>query len=238
MGYVVVYNPEDGHVLKLHKFENLTTTKSVGSVTPGVELVGYYSGDDEAGAVFGQPDATAGRAICVLKYTGLEEAKATYTAILGGDASSEAAVSDPQFMKDFGGYWSENPLDASQPYTFTVLDWQTQYTAGAYSLDANGVMGKPGRLLVEATADNKSDVKELIDLVNELNGKSTRSLLSDSLIYSIEPVKAGVVSKPAKREVVAATPAVDEMPRKQELPALKSNMLMQVDHIRTFHLHK
>lgn len=238
MGYIMAFDHKTGKVSKVQTFNPLAKTCEVGSVQPTIELVGYYSGDDEAGAVFGQPDATAGRAICVLKYTGIEEAKATYTAILGGDASSEAAVSDPQFMSEFGNYWSESPLNASQPYTFTVLDWQTQYTAGAYSLDANGVMGKPGRLLVEATAENKSDIKELIDLTNELNGNSTRSLLSESLIYSIEPVKAGVVSKPAKREVVAATPAVVEMPRKQELPALKSNMLMQVDHIRTFHLRK
>lgn len=238
MGYILALDYKTGKVSKVFTFNPLAKTTKVGDVQPTIELVGNFSGDDEAGAVFGQPDATAGRAICVCKYTGIENAKATYSATLGGDLSSETEYSDPAFMSEYSSYWGD-PINAKQPYTFVVLDWQTAYTVGAYSLDANGVMGKPARLYVEATAENKGNIQDLIDLVAELNSQSTSALRS-SVVYNDAPaaVKAGVAPKTVSAPVVA--PVVENAVYENNmLPELPKNVLAPAfDYISRVRLHE
>lgn len=203
MGYVVVYNPEDGHVLKLHKFENLATTKSVGSVTPGIELVGYYSGDEENGSVFGQPDATKGKAITVVKYTNLDGARSLFATMLEDDITNTANYSDSYLWGEAAQYWKS--VKTSEPYSFYVAEWDLAQTALAYAVDNNGLPGGIGRLYTMPTADNKGDIADLKALVDELNAASKQSFaLPCSVVYnegikiSNVEAKAGVVEAMAE----------------------------------------
>ena len=166
-GYVIAINPDTAHVAKLHKFDNLATTLAVGSVTPSIELVGYYSGNEENGAIFGNADATNGKAITVVKYTGFDGARSLFSCMLGDDITNTANYPDTVIWNDAMQYWQKASL--TQPYSFYVADWDYVQTALAYAVDNNGLPGGIGRLYTMPTAENKGDIEELRTLVNELN---------------------------------------------------------------------
>ena len=231
MGYVVVYNPEDGHVLKLHKFENLATTKSVGSITPGIELVGYYSGDEENGSVFGQPAATKGKAITVVKYTNLDGARSLFGTMLGDDMTNTSSYSDSYIWGEAAKYWKS--IKTSEPYSFYVADWDYAQTALAYAVDSNGLPGGIGRLYTMPTAENKGDIAELKALVDELNAASKSFSLPQSVVYH-EGIK--ISYQKVNTEVVAAQPAM-QSEVKAEAQALNPNeVIAGGSYIRPFYM--
>lgn len=231
MGYVVVYNPEDGHVLKLHKFENLATTKSVGSVTPGIELVGYYSGDEENGSVFGQPAATKGKAITVVKYTNLEGARSLFGTMLGDDMTNTSSFSDSRIWGDATEYWKS--VKTSEPYSFYVADWDYAQTALAYAVDNNGLPGGIGRLYTMPTAENKGDIAELKALVDEINAASKSFALPQSVVYH-EGIQ--ISYQKVNTEVVAAQPAL-QSEVKAEAQAINPNeVIAGGSYIRPFYM--
>ena len=206
IGYVVVYNPEDGHVLKMHKFENLATTKSVGSITPGVELVGYYSGDEENGSVFGQPAATKGKAITVVKYNNFDGARSLFATMLGDDMTNTSNYSDSFIWGEAAQYWKS--VKTSQPYSFYVADWDYAQTAFAYAVDGNGLPGGMGRLYTMPTAENKGDINELKALVDELNAAEKSLALPKSLVIG-ETTGITIKGAPVATSVETVAPAVE-----------------------------
>lgn len=231
MGYVVVYNPEDGHVLKLHKFENLATTKSVGSVTPGVELVGYYSGDEENGSVFGKPAATKGMAITVVKYTNLDGARSLFATMLGDDMTNTSSYSDSRIWGEAAKYWTS--IKTSEPYSFYVAEWDLAQTALAYAVDNNGLPGGIGRLYTMPTAENKGDIAELKALVDELNAASKTFALPQSVVYH-EGIKINY--QKVNTEVVVAQPAL-QSEVKAEAQAINPNeVIAGGSYIRPFYM--
>ena len=231
VGYVVVFNPEDGHVLKLHKFENLATTKSVGSVTPGVELVGYYSGDEENGSVFGQPAATKGKAITVVKYTNLDGARSLFGTMLGDDMTNTSSYSDSYIWGTAANYWTS--IKTSEPYSFYVADWDYAQTALAYAVDNNGLPGGIGRLYTMPTAENKGDIAELKALVDELNAAAKSFALPQSVVYH-EGIK--ISYQKVNTEVVVAQPAL-QSEVKAEAQAINPNeVIAGGSYIRPFYM--
>ena len=230
MGYVIVYNPEDGHVLKIHKFENLATTKSVGSITPGVELVGYYSGDEENGAVFNQPEATKGKAITVVKYTNLDGARSLFATMLGDDMTNTATYSDSYIWGAAAQYWKS--VKTAEPYSFYVADWDYAQTALAYAVDQNGVPGGIGRLYTMPTAENKGDVEELKALVNELNAASKSFTLPESLVIG-EDKGITISNVTLANEAVEAVEPVAEV--KAEAAVLNS-VFVGGEYVRPFYM--
>ena len=231
MGYVIVYNPEDGHVLKLHKFENLATTKSVGSITPGIELVGYYSGDEENGSVFGQPEATKGKAITVVKYTNLDGARSLFGTMLEDDITNTSSFSDSYIWGEASKYWKS--VKTSEPYSFYVADWDYAQTALAYAVDNNGLPGGIGRLYTMPTAENKGDIAELKALVDELNAASKSFTLPQSVVYH-EGIQ--ISYQKVNTEVVAAQPAL-QSEVKAEAQALSHNeVIAGGSYIRPFYM--
>ncbi len=231
VGYVVVFNPEDGHVLKLHKFENLATTKSVGSVTPGVELVGYYSGDEENGSVFGQPAATKGKAITVVKYTNLDGARSLFGTMLGDDMTNTSSYSDSYIWGTAANYWTS--IKTSEPYSFYVAEWDYAQTALAYAVDNNGLPGGIGRLYTLPTAENKGDIAELKALVDELNAASKSFSLPQSVVYH-EGIQ--ISRQKVNTDVVAAQPTM-QSEVKAEAQALNPNeVIAGGSYIRPFYM--
>lgn len=229
MGYVMAIDPETGHVAKLHKFENLATTLSVGSITPAIELVGYYSGDEENGSVFGQPEATKGMAITVVKYTNFDGARSLFSTMLGDDMTNTASFSDSYIWGSAAQYWQS--VKTSQPYSFYVAEWDYVQTALAYAVDNNGLPGGIGRLYTMPTAENKGDIAELKALVDELNAASKSLALPESLVIG-EP--AGIIFN-GGTPVVEFAEAVAEV--KAEMPALNNNrVFVGGGYIRPFYL--
>lgn len=229
MGFVVALDPATGHVVKLHKFENLATTLSVGSITPAIELVGYYSGDEENGSVFGQPEATKGMAITVVKYTNFDGARSLFSTMLGDDMTNTASFSDSYIWGSAAQYWQS--VKTSQPYSFYVAEWDYVQTALAYAVDNNGLPGGIGRLYTMPTAENKGDIAELKALVDELNAASKSLALPESLVIG-EP--AGIIFN-GGTPVVEFAEAVAEV--KAEMPALNNNrVFVGGGYIRPFYL--
>ena len=230
MGYVIVYNPEDGYVLKIHKFENLATTKSVGSITPGVELVGYYSGDEENGTVFGQPTATKGKAITVVKYTNLDGARSLFATMLGDDMTNTANYSDSYIWGAAAQYWKS--VKTAEPYSFYIADWDYVQTALAYAVDQNGVPGGIGRLYTMPTAENKGDIAELKALVDELNAASKSFVLPESLVIG-EAKGITISNVTLANEVVEAVEPVAEV--KAEAAVL-NRVFVGGEYVRPFYM--
>ncbi|MBO5717850.1 MAG: hypothetical protein J6R50_06960 [Alistipes sp.] len=227
MGYIFAIDHKTGKVAKVQTFENLATTPAVGSVTPTVEFIGNYSGNDEAGAVFGQPDATKGRAISVFKYSNFDGARSLFTTLLGDNLMN---YTDPELWKYGTGYW--DACSMSQPYGFYVTDWDYEYTALAYAVDATtGQPGGIGRQNTMPTVENKQDIQELIDLVAELNAAEGSSFALPESVVIGEGIK--YVASPV---VVEAPVAEVKAEAKVAAPALNANEVMVGGYIRPFYL--
>ena len=213
MGYIFAIDHKTGKVAKVQTFENLATTTKPGDVTPTVEFIGNYSGNEENGAVFGQPDATKGRAISVFKYSGFDGARSLFTTLLRDNLMN---YSDPELWKAATGYWASCSM--SQPYNFYLTDWDCEYTALAYAVDATtGQPGGIGREKTMPTVENKQNIQELIDLVNELNAaeKSSFSLpqsivVSEGISLSAVKVETAENNVEFKAETKAVAPATIE----------------------------
>lgn len=228
MGYIFAIDHKTGKVAKVQTFENLATTTKPGDVTPTVEFIGNYSGNEENGAVFGQPDATKGRAISVFKYSNLDGARSLFTTLLGDNLMN---YTDPELWKAGTGYWASCSM--SQPYSFYLTDWDYEYTALAYAVDATtGQPGGIGREKTMPTVENKKDIQELIDLVNELNAaeKSSFSMpqsivVSEGISLSAVKVEAAENNVEFKAETKAVAPAT-----------IEANVVKTGGYIRPFYM--
>ena len=185
MGFIFALDIKTGHVARVIKFEELATTHSLGSVTPTIELVGYYSGDEEAGTIFGQSAATKGKAITVVKYDNLEGARMLFTTLIEGDCTNVTMCPDTEIWAMTMGYWSNCKI--KEPYTIYVSEWETIYTALVYATDGTGQPASFGRLYTTATAENKGEIAELKELY-------------DSLMASTASTSSVVVGEPRKSD--------------------------------------
>ncbi len=172
MAYVYAFDVHTGRIVKTFTFDNVARTDTLGSVKPAVEIVGYYSGDEEAGSIFGDAALSAGKAIIVVKYTNLDNARTLFTTMLEGDCSNVNTYPDRELWTLTSGYWSTCKI--AQPYGFYTSEWNADMTALAYCVDNNGKVGEIGRCYACATAENKSSIEELRALVEGLNN-ATRS---------------------------------------------------------------
>ncbi|MBR5201383.1 MAG: hypothetical protein IKW31_06510 [Alistipes sp.] len=183
MAYIYALDVHTGHVVKSFTFDNVARTETLGEATPTVEIVGYYSGDEEAGSIFGNAAISKGKAIIVVKYTDLDNTRTLFTSMLEGDCSNPMAYSDGELWTLASSYWST--CKTSQPYSFYTSEWNADMTALAYCVDNSGKVGALGRRYACATAENKSDIEELRTLVNELNSDTRASDLTLELPRSL-----------------------------------------------------
>ena len=181
LGYIYALDVHTGEVVKCFTFPNFVRTSTFSSITPTVEVVGYYSGDDENGAIFDDAAATKGRALTVVKYTGLEDVRTLFTAMVDGDCSNAAALSDGELWQLTAGYWQ--PCSVKEPYSFYLSDWNVVRTALCYATDNSGMLSAMSRAYTCPTAENKGDIEELISLVAEINaGKASVYSVPQSVV--------------------------------------------------------
>ena len=224
MGYICAIDHKTGTVAKTHVFNPLATTTEVGSITPGIELVGNYSGKEENGTIFGDAEYTAQKAITVVKYTNFDGARSLFGSMMGDNNMN---FSDAELFGQAN--WSS--VSTSQPYSFYLVDWDYEQTALAYAVDAEGRAGGVGRLLTCATAENKNDIEELRTLVNELNSASKSSFsIPESVVISkgIQFVATSLQVEAPVAEVKAET--------KVAAPAIENNVVKSASYIRPFYL--
>lgn len=166
MAYIYALDVHTGEVAKSYTFENVARTATLGEANPSIELVGYFSGDEEAGSLFGDANATRGKAITVVKYNDLEDVRTLFTTMVEGDCTNSSAYSDVELWGITDGYWKS--CKVSSPYTFYLVDWNVEQTALAYATDNTGKMGAMARLYTMPTAENKGDIAILKELVASL----------------------------------------------------------------------
>ena len=190
-GYIFALDIHTGKVVKSFTFPAIARTTQLSEVAmPQMELVGYFSGDEEAGTVFGNAAATKGKVITVVKYTNLEGVRTLFSMISPDDVSNPLTVPDAELWGLTTGYWKTT--STQQPYSYYLTEWNTVYTALCYATDTSGVVGPMSRLYTCATADNKSDIQLLVDLAKEQNAASKSSFsLPESLVFG-EAQKSGI----------------------------------------------
>jgi hypothetical protein len=225
-GFVMALSPENGHVVKVHTFKDVATTTALGDVAPTVELIGSWSGDDENGAIFGQPAATAGKAITVVKYGNFDGARTLFGSMAGDDVTNSAAYPDAMLWGQLAGTWQK--IDQSQPYSFYVVGWDEAQTAFAYAVDNNGRPGALGRCYSMATAENKGNIEDLKALVNEINAASKSYVLPASVVISED---AGMQFEVKSLETELPVAEV-----KAEVSAPAAPVVKKSNYIRPFYL--
>ena len=184
MVYVAALDVNTGHVAKLHTFEDVVTTKSLGEARPTITLK-HYSGRDEAGTIFGNAAATEAKAIVVAEFGNLDNARSLFCYMSEGDATDLQEITDAYIWQKVAGYW--NPVSIKQPYFFSTCDWSGPQTVVAYAVDKSGNPGMMTRELIEPTLETKGDIEELRALVNELNaasGKAAACVAAKSLVIA------------------------------------------------------
>ncbi len=184
MVYVAALDITTGHVAKLHKFENLVTTKSLGDARPSITLK-HYSGRDEAGTIFGNAAATEAKAIVVAEFGNLDNARSLFCYMSEGDATDLQEITDAYIWKVVDGYW--DTVSVKQPYFFFTCAWETAQTVVAYAVDKSGKPGMMSRELITPILDRAGDIEELRALVNELNaasGKAAACVAAKSLVIA------------------------------------------------------
>lgn len=220
--FVVVFNM-DGTIAKIVPAAEPVTIPDLGTTTPSVELYGYYSGDDENGEIFSQPDATAGRAIAVIKYGNLDNA----TALYWGRADYDTTEDTDNYIFN-NAYWQPYNYAEQGEYMFTVLNWGAPYSFLAYTTDSNNMPGGIARAIFTTDPENKGNYADLKALVDELNSKSEVSSPLKSNIAEPRRMSGEVANKfntdftaLAPSASVVAPAAAVEMP--QTMPTFEQN---------------
>lgn len=196
----------DGTVAKLHVEPSAVTTPGLGSVTPTAELIGFYSGDEENGELFGQPEATAGKAICVVKYGNLDNAvKLYYSSVYDINYMDPTINSDAYVYNNC--YWQECSMDI--PYSFIVADWTYEFYVMAYALDINYQPAGMARLAITPTAEGKGNYSDLKALVEELNSQSTTAAPAKVMRTEIAPYETILNKKNTDSRYCGTTQSTD-----------------------------
>ena len=228
-GFVLALSPETGHVVKVHPFNDIVTTGKLGDIQPTVEVVGHYSGDEENGSVFGQPAATKGKAITVLKYSGFDGARELYGTMINDDMTNAFIYPDAEIWGSLSGEWDK--INMAQPYSFIVVGWDAPQTGFTYATDSQGNPGALGRCYSMATVENKGDIAELKALVDALNAASKSSFaLPKSLVFG-EGLKLEVAPVEVAASVVE--PKAEAKAAKYEV---RGDVVKATSRIRPFYL--
>ena len=214
--FVLVFN-NDGTVAKCHFFEDAFTTKKVGNVTPDIDILGYYSGDEEAGAVFGQPDATAGKAIAVAHYTNAADMTALYAYTFDPTSLQKEGT---ELFGDIWGSLQYGPISLTTPYSFIVAEWNVEFEVAAIAMDANGVFGEIAiSELIKPVPEEKGNIEDLKALVAELNGSNEPAAVSPLRSCAIPAVEnKSQLGRPILKAELGSLP-VERLPEMLQRPA-------------------
>ena len=204
IAYVLTIDANTGKFARCIYSDVIAKTTALGSVTPELELLGVYNGNDENGTIFGDADLTLGRPIVAVKLNNVEGATALYSAISTDPYVDVAALPHRYIISEFRDYWQE--VNLTVPYHFFVADWDMEQTVLAYAKDANGHEAGVGMLAVKPV--DSGDINELkgyVDAVNNATPKAAaKSLVYDEVANApvMECVWSEEVGAPRAAEVI------------------------------------
>lgn len=220
IGYVLTIDARTGKFARCVYSDVIAKTKEVGSITPGLKLLGVYNGDDENGTIFGDADFTMGRPIVAVELTDTKDATALYSVLTTDTFADVEALADRYIISNMRGYWQE--VNLTVPYHFFIADWDIEQTIVAYAQDANGDEGGVARMKVKpVTPGDIEELRGYVDAVN--NATPSAKALGASLVYEeslgepsieclwSEEVGAPRAAKVIKHEVEPIMPKSDVM---------------------------
>ena len=228
LAYVLVIDAHKREFVRCVYSDVIAKTEAVGGVTPSAKVLGTYNGDVEAGAVFGDAELTAGRAILAVEIENFNGASAVFSALSADAYEDVASLTDRYIISEFRGYWNQlRSLDV--PYDFMVAEWDVDQTILAYAKDANGNEGQVARVAVKPTdvGDDIEELKGYVEAVNNAMAKPAKSMVfSDkSLEPQLECIWSEAVGAPR-----AAKVTYHEV---EPLTAPKSDV-MSISYVRSF----
>ena len=183
IGYVLTIDTKTGKFARCVYSDVIAKTTPVGTVTPKLNILGVYNGDEEAGSIFGQEELTAGRPIVAVELTETEGATALYSALTTDAYADVASLSARYIISELRGYWES--VNLTVPYHFFVADWDLEHTIVAYAQDANGREGGVDCAMVKpVTPGDINELKGYVDAVN--NATPSAKALAASLVYEEE----------------------------------------------------
>ncbi len=227
IGYVLAIDATTGKFARCVYSDVIATTTSVGSVTPEVELLGVYNGNDENGTIFGDADLTLGRPIVAVKLNNVEGATALYSAITTDPYVDVAALPDRYIISEFRGYWQD--VNLTVPYHFFVADWDMEQTVVAYAKDANGREAGVGKLAVKPV--EYGDIDELKGYVDAVNNASAASVIARPLVMNDAPTMECIWSE----EVGAPSAGYVKYHEVEPLQSIESDV-MSLSVVKSFAL--
>jgi hypothetical protein len=185
IGYVLAIDMKTGKFAKCYYSDVIAKTTSKGTITPTVEVLGIFNGDEENGTIFGDASLTAGRPIVVVNHKNVDGASALFTALTTESTAEINSYSDQyiisEYLKSQYGTWNEVE-NIAVPYYFFVATWDVEQNVISYAQDANGHEGGVSRLAVTPVEYNEdlSVLKGYVDAVNNATAKA----LPQSLVVS------------------------------------------------------
>lgn len=229
IGYVLAIDTKSGKFARCVFSDVIAKTTTPGNITPAVELLGVYNGNDENGSIFGNADLTLGRPIVAVKHTNVEGASAIFSALTGDAYADVAALSARYIIANMRGYWQE--VNTTVPYHFFVAEWDVEQTVVSYAQDANGAEGGVGLLAVKPV--NSGDIEELKGYVDEVNN-ATPKAVAKSLVY--DEVEAPVLDCVWSEEVGAPRAGFVKHHEVEPLAATFESDILSVEVVKGFAL--
>ena len=154
----------EGKVARVQADKSFITAPQFSDAEIKGECLGYFDGNEEAGKIFGDSAATAGRAIVVMRFTPSEGTKDPRYILV--DKVYEQ-MSDVELYTSFN--WTSISAERNY-YAYVLSDWNTNYSCFMSVKDEEGVDSKVERLsigqLIQANAGNIEDLKKIINDAN------------------------------------------------------------------------
>ncbi len=228
IGYVLTIDANTGKFARCVYSDVIAKTTPIGTVTPVVELLGVYNGDEENGSIFGDAALTQGRPIIAVKHTGVENATALYSALTSDPYVDVVALTNQYIIANMRGFWQE--VNLTVPYHFFVAQWDIEQTVVSYAKDANGREAGVGALAVKPVSSR--DINELKEYVDAVNNATPKALAQSVVIReSVEPMIECVWSE----EVGAPRAGFVKYHEVEPLPVVASDII-SVQVIKSFAL--
>lgn len=205
--------------------KSFATTPDLSDVTVSGEVAGYFSGDEEAGSIFGNAELTKGRCIIAMKYTPSAGVVSGKTSLMNDneefDELNPSAISDKELMSQVD--WKDL---ASHGYSFVMADWNQALNSFSYGVDKNQCEGKISRMAVAAPDKNKvAPIEELKKIVAGLEAaRCTRAAsqwtpLQPEISHQASQIEVPMPWKPAE---TTAKPVAE--------PMIGANLYLKLAH--------
>ena len=166
--------------------ENFVTIPGLSSTTKvdGMKTFGIFNGDDEKGDIFGQPEATKGRAIIALSFNSTPDVKEAFSSSGFNEPTLDELdpnqLPDSEIISSNALNWSS--MDARRPHMFLVADWGADLIAYSFGVNEKGERGTIARAQIPVPLQNNvGNIQDLKDLVDELNGKSASAFMKPEM---------------------------------------------------------